>query len=366
MITPQLNLAINSLSFGNVSVGILREFFARGLTPSVHLIGGVDLSTQSNLSPEFHSWLQHCIGTAEQKASRNTPCVRLWHIQSSLQSYAKDSRLITFHEVDGLTPLETNVLKNQDKVYVTSNYTKRVFSDYGIDSTYLPLGFDSANFHKLAKSPKIKGEISFLVAGKFEASRKRHAKVINTWAKKFGNKPGFKLNLSVHNPFLGQNPQEAMKNTQALVHQALEGKSYSNINYIPYSDTNAQYNAVLQSSDVYLAMSGGEGRDLPAYHAAALGAHVVALKAHAYLDYFNDSNAVFVNPSSKVPAYDGIFFHQGAPVNQGNIFSWEDDEFATALDTVVQRVKIGENTEGLKLQRLGYKDTVDVLLKDCV
>lgn len=112
-------------------------------------------------------------------------------------------------------------------------------------------------------------------------------------------------------------------------------------------------------------MSGGEGRDLPAYHAVGMGAHCVGLKAHAYLDYLNDDNAVLVSPNSKRPCYDNVFFREGESINQGNVFDFDVDDFYAAFDKAVERVKANPiNVEGLKLQSLTYKDTVDVLLKD--
>ena len=151
-----------------------------------------------------------------------------------------------------------------------------------------------------------------------------------------------------------------------LINQALEGKTYSNINFIPYMGTNAEYNQFLQSGQIYIAMSGGEGKGLPEYHAAALGAWPIALKAHSYLDFFNDENAIMVNPNSKIPASDGVFFSPNGPFNIGNIFDFSGDDFIASCELAEKRAATGINTKGLELQNLTYKDTVDALLKDYV
>lgn len=352
-----VNVPINSVSFGNVSIAILREIYKRGFTPDIFPIGNVDVSTQVP-DEKFNQWLGHCISKAQKEHSRKNTSVRLWHTNGSLESYSSvDSRLITFHETDSLTSYEINVLRNLEKVYVTSNFTKSVFKMFGVESEYLPLGFDSHNFKLLEKRPKIDGVIQWGTGGKFEA-RKNHHKILNLWAKKYGNRREHRLNVAVTNPFLKQ------EQLNSLIAQALEGKHFWNINFIPYMATNAEYNTFLQSSDIFFALSGGEGKGLPEYHAAALGAHIVGLRAHSYVDFLNDENAILFNPNGKKPVIDGIFFHPNSQFGTGNFFDFADEDFYAACEQAEKRAAQGINTKGLELQNLTYKDTVDVLLRD--
>lgn len=352
-----LDLPINSLSFGNVSIAILREFYNRGLHPNVFPLNNqVDLSSRVP-DEKFNQWLVNCINKAPKESKRSDTSIKLWHLNGALNTYSsRDSRLITFHETDSLTPHEVNILKNQDKVYVTSKFTQQVFETYGIKSIYLPLGFDNHNFKQLEKRPKTEGVITFGMFGKWEPLRKSHIQILKNWVKKYGNNTKYRLNLSIENPFLKQ------EQVNGMLAGALEGKQYNNLNFIPFQKENAVYNQVLQNCDIALCMGVGEGRDLPCYHATAMGAWPVALRAHCYTDYLNDDNAILVSPNGKVVAHDGIFFHQGQPFNQGNFFTWSDDEFVTAMEKAEEKVKNGINQEGLKLQNLTYKDTVDVLL----
>lgn len=349
---------LNNLSFGTVSVAILREMYKRGLHANLFPMGGtVDIGAQKP-DEAFSRWLGHCINKAQKDHCRKKTAFRLWHINGSLQSYSEtDSRLITFHECDQITPTEINILKNQDRVYVTSTFTQQVFKMFGVESEYLPLGFDSHNFHALEKRPKVEGAIQMGLGGKLEM-RKGHMKVLNLWVKKYGNKEGYRLNAALHNPFLKP------EHFNALIAQALEGKHYWNVNFLPYMGANAEYNQFLQSNDIWFGMSGGEGRDLPTYHATALGAHTVALDAHAYKDYLTKDNAVLVTPNGKRPAADGIFFAPNGPFNVGNFFDFGDDDFYAACEEAEKRVKNGINTAGLELQKLTYVDTVNALLKD--
>ena len=352
------DVPINSVSFGQCSVALLRECYKRGLHPSVFpLQGQIDLATQKP-DEGFNQWLGACVGKAQKDYSRKSTAFKLWHIQQSLQSYSStDSRLITFNELDQLTQTELNVLRNQDRVYVTSRFSQQVFQMFGISAEYLPLGFDAHNFVQLEKRPKVEGTTSFGLAGKFEA-RKSTGRVLNLWAKKYGNKPAYRLNVAVTNPFLKP------EHLNALIGQSLEGKSYFNINFLPFMATNVEYSQFLQANDIHLAMSGGEGFDLPAFHATALGSHTVALKAHVYPDYLTDENSSWVTPNGKRPAADGMFFAPNTPFNVGNFFDFADGDFYDACERAEARAKVGINAEGLKLQQQTYSQTLDILLKD--
>ena len=46
-----------------------------------------------------------------------------------------------------------------------------------------------------------------------------------------------------------------------------------------------------------------------------------------------------------------MFFQEGTPYNQGNIYDFDEDEFIEACEKVIERVKASRvNKEGLSLQ----------------
>ncbi len=357
--TPySLEIPINNVSFGSVAVALTRELFRRSETPPIHPIGPVDLSAQVP-DAEFNARLEGCILSAQQRHQRKNPTLRLWHIGSSLASQSdRGNHLLTFFELDQLTPTELNILRQQAKVYVTSKFSQMVMGQFGVQAEYLPLGFDSHNFHQLATRPKVDGATSFLLAGKAE-KRKGTFQVLRAWARRYGNNAAYRLNCCIHNPFI---PQDRFA---AMVGEALEGKPYWNIIFHQWAPENAIYNQTLQSSEIAICMSGGEGRDLPCYHATALGAWPVAMRAHAYLDYLDDENAVLVNPNGKTPAADGIHFASTGPFNIGNTFSFADEDFIAGCEEAERRVKsLGVNVKGMELAKVGYGPAVDILLRD--
>lgn len=361
-----LSAPVNSLSLGTVTVALMRELFKRNEPFVWFPMHGVapDLSSQVP-DQMFEQKLHAAMMGAHQRYNRKAHCLRHWHIQQSIESHSiHGNHLLTYMELDQLTPTEVNVLKQQAKVYVSSSFTAQVMSQYGINATYVPLGFDAHNHRALEKRPKVEGATSFLLAGKWE-KRKGHAQVLRAWAKRYGNDARYRLNCAVFNPFLGRNPEEAWSNTVAKVIEALGGQHYWNIVLHPWAPDNATYNVTLQSSEIVIAMSGGEGRDLPCYHATALGAWPVAMRAHAYLDYLNDDNAVLVSPNGKQPAADGVHFAPSGPFNVGNLFTFDDDAFIAACEEAVTRVTSkGLNTAGMALQQTTYAQAVDILLRD--
>ena len=125
------------------------------------------------------------------------------------------------------------------------------------------------------------------------------------------------------------------------------------------------YNDFLNSGNIIIGMSGGEGWGLPEFHSLALGKHGVILNAHAYKDWATKDNSVLVESNGLIDSEDGIFFTKGAPFNQGNIFDFNEEAFIDGCEKAIERVennKVNEN--GLKLQKeFTYKKTLESILK---
>ena len=342
------HLPINSVSFGQVSTGLLREAFQRGLSPPLFLVGdAAEMSSQIQGEgfEDFHKWIDMGLAKADAMHDRKNPTLKLWHIQHSMASNSEKQMLLTFYELDSPTESEINILKNQAKVLVTSKYTSDILNSVGVNSSVVPLGFDKYNFYKTEKKYAPDGRITFNLAGKLE-KRKHHEKILSAWARKYGNNKKVFLNCALYNNFL--KPEQ----NNALVARALEGKQYFNINFLGYMEKNELYNDFLNASDVIIGMSGGEGWGLPEFHSVAMGKHAVILNANAYKEWADEINSVLVEPSGKIPAYDGMFFREGTAFNQGNIFDFKEEDFLDACDAAINRVEINRiNEAGLMLQK---------------
>lgn len=355
-----LHLPVNGVSFGQVSTVLLRTLWERekeGKLPyELYLfpIGGFDLSSQV-VPQEFVNWIQSKINKAFESYTRDIPLFKLWHLNGSLESYSAKPTLFTFYELDNPTKVELNVARNS-RLCLSSKYAIDVFSMFGVQAEFLPVPFDSYNFKALDKKYHADDRIVFNVCGKLER-RKHHAKILQAWIKKYGNNPRFALQCATYNVFLGQNPQECDRNNNELIRQIIGNEKPFNVSFLPHMRENAVYNDFLNSGHIIIGMSGGEGWGLPEFQSIAIGKHAVLLNAHAYKTWVTPEMATLVNTSGKQTAVDNIFFKQGEPFNQGNIFDWEEESFLAACDVAVKKAQANPvNTAGLALQQTFTKE----------
>ena len=265
----------------------------------------------------------------------------------------------SFYELDQPTKEEVNIVKNNQAVIFSSKECEEVFNLFGAKNvSTTPLGFDKYNFHQTNKKYFSDDRITFNVVGKFE-KRKHHRKAIRAWLKKFGNNKKYFLQCSIFNTFLSQ------EDNQKLIAETLGGQNYFNINVVGFMPNNELYNDFLNSGNIIIGMSGGEGWGLPEFQSVGLGKHSVILNAHSYKGWANEKNSVLVTPSGKVDSHDGMFFNKGADFNQGQIFDWNEDDFISACEEAIKRVERNPtNEEGLKIQEdFTYSKTLDSLLK---
>lgn len=340
-----LNLPVNSVSFGQISTLILRELFKSNKDVSLIPIGQPDLSTQSDISQQFGEWIQNSINQSLIKHSKKKKLFKLWHINGSFESYSDNQTLLSFYELDQPTLVELNTVKNNNKVLFSSKETVDLYKNLGCKNVeYIPLAFDKYNFNVVDKNYFMDDRIVFNLVGKLE-KRKHHLKLIELWANKFGNNKKYSLQCSIFNPFIKPEDQNN------IISQTLQGKSYFNINFLPFMGQNKIYNDFLNSGNIIIGMSGGEGWGLPEFHSVAMGKHSVIMNAHGYKSWANEDNSVLIEPNSKIEAYDGVFFHKGHPYNQGNIYDFNGDDFISACELAIKKVEKNKvNNAGLKLQ----------------
>lgn len=340
-----LNLPLNATSFGNVSMCILREFYDRGLEPSLFPIAQPDISGQNLTDERFGHWINGCIQKANGSFKRKDPALSLWHLQGSQARISEKNVLFSFYECDSPTTQELNIVKNQDKVLFACDYNTNIFKDCGATNVYtVPLCFDKWNFKKKIKQYRDDGRIVVNIFSKFE-NRKAHDKIIKLIAKKWGNDARFMFQFAIFNPFFNA------EQNKGLIAQALEGRQYWNMQFLGWIPTNEGFNDYLNSADIFIGASQGESWGLPEFHSLALGKWGVVHNATGYKEFANSSNASLFPSCGKVPSADNVFFISGAQFNQGNFFCWDSDDFIKAFDLAVDKFKQNPvNMAGLILQ----------------
>jgi glycosyltransferase involved in cell wall biosynthesis len=352
------NAPFNGVSFGQVSTAIARELHESEADCCISPIqGNADFQSQS-LTKDFVEWFSERTQSFHYEHSRKNPSLKLWHLMGALESVSHKQVLFSFYELGSPTKAEINIAKNNDEVVFSSQASVDAFASHGVNAHYIPLGFDKHNFKVTDRKYFDDDRIVFNLCGKFE-KRKHHEKIMRAWAKKYGNSRKYFLQCAVFNSFLS--PQD----NNNLIGKALEGKKYPNITLLGMMQKNSEYNDFLNSANIVIGMSGGEGWGLPEFQSVGLGKHAVVMDAHGYKGWANEANSVLVQPSTKIDAEDGLFFKRESMYNKGEIFDFNEDDFISACEQAIKRVESNKiNEEGLKLQdKFSYKETTEKLLK---
>ena len=348
---------INSLSFGNVSVNFLRELHKRDISVSFFPIGqNLDFGAFDKISDDLKSWITDSFHQRFSTLTADAPSLKMWHINGSESRIGRQQFLYTFYECDEPTLEERNICSTQDGCIFSSYHSKSCFDILGCENThYVPLGFDP-DFGETGKS-YLKDRVHFCLMGKFE-KRKNTVILLQTWAEQYGNNNDYQLSCCITNPFF--KPEQMNQ----VIGQALNGKRYSNINFLPFLQTNSEVNEFLNSIDIDLSgMSGAEGWNLPSFNASCLGKWSLVLNHTAHSDWATPENCILVEPSGQEEIYDGAFFHQGAPFNQGNMNKFDIGQLKKAMSDAISKCNT-KNTEGVKLKdKFSYSNTIDKILE---
>lgn len=349
-----LEAPFNSLSFGNVSYNICRELMNKNVDLGIFPIGNVDLNAY-DVPIELKNYIEQAIDNRFSYLDQDTPSLKIWHLNGAENRKNPQQYLYTFYECSDPTPVELSIAEAQNKTIFGSNYAKNRFVNCGSKkSEYVPLGFDP-DFHETHKK-YLDGVVHFGLMGKFE-KRKHTGRIIQAWLKKYGNNNKYQLSCCINNPFF------KLEQMQGIIEKVLDGKKYTNINFLPRLEKNSEVNEFLNAIDIDLTgLSGGEGWNLPAFNATALGKWSIVLNETSHKDWANDKNSILVESSGSFPCHDQVFFRDGFDFNQGTFFAWEEDAIISAMEKAETKCQ-QKNTEGQKLvHEFSYKNTVDGIL----
>lgn len=346
---------LNGVSFGNVSINLLREMHKRDMLVAHFPIGDVDIKVFDKLSSDFRSWLSNCTNNRFNLVEKDIPTLQLWHINGSENRITPRQYLYTFYETNQPTDTEKKLVSLQEKTIFSSTYAASSFRFGGSSNVASsPVGFDP-DLHLTGKT-YLPDKIHFGLMGKLE-KRKHTTRILRLWADKYGNNYKYQLTCCINNPFM--QPQQL----NSIVSQALGNKTYGNINFLPFLGSNSEVNDFLNAIDIDLSgLSGAEGWNLPAFNASALGKWSIVLNSSSHVDWATSDNAILVESAGEEPVYDGVFFHAGQPFNQGTISTFKDEDVLEKMEYAESLVG-KENSEGLKLQStFSYSRTLDSIL----
>jgi len=352
--------AVNNLSFGFVGFNIIKELYRREYPVNILAKGGsLDFSSFDKASDELKNKIRSNAQNFFSSFNRNNPTLQTWHINGSESHVGAKNNLLTFFELDQLTPSETNILNNHHQIFVTNEEARQTFLDYGVERPVynIPLGFDKDQFFATGKKYLSNDTTVWAINGKFE-KRKKTLETARLWLKKYGNNRNHRLHLHVYNPFFSK------EQNQQLLAQIFENKEYWNVSSFHYTTTLSELNDAYNCANIVIDMSGGEGWSLPSFHMTGLGKHAIVLNSTGIKEWAIEDNAVLVQPNGKEDAEDKVFFHKGQLFNQGNFYTFDSNEFSDKLDIVLKRSLASRvNSAGLEIQnKFTWQNTVDQLL----
>lgn len=367
-----LHLPLHGLSFGQVGFNILRELYRRKVQCVLYPRGQPDLSA-FKVDAAFGQWIERAVNSRFIKLDRKVPTLNLWHINDSQFRISDRQVLLSFHETDSPTEAEVNLANQQDATLFTSSWTVENFRTYGAQNVgFVPLGLDEdfAPIGRRLVSPDI---THWVCIGKHEA-RKGTDLIVRTWMKRYGGNRAHQLTLCIDNPFYrkaqlpnGQIQGFDMNDVYANLFGAPDWQKAKpfNVNVLSRLRTNAEMNQLHNAADIDLssAASGGEGWGVPGFTATALGKWAIVTNCSSHKDWATADNAVLVEPSGQRPAQDGIFFRQGEPFNQGNLYTFTEAALDEAF-TRAEKLAKTPNPAGEKLRTTHtYARTVDGILE---
>jgi hypothetical protein len=349
-----LEAPLNNLSFGNVSINILKQLYKKNIEIGLFPMGDVTVDAFC-LGEDFKTYIEDAVNNRFKFLSEDIPSLKLWHINGADNRKNKNQFLYTFYECNQPTEIESAIVGNQQKTIFSSTYARDHFEAKGLENCEaVPLGLDDC--FKVTNKTYMQDCVHFGLMGKYE-NRKHTQKIIKTWLKKYGNNNKYLLTCCINNAFF---QPEQMK---GLINQTLEGKHYNNINFLPHLATNSEVNEYLNSIDIDLGgLSGGEGWNLPSFNATCLGKWSIVLNCTSHKDWANKDNSILIEPSGEMAVGDGVFFNDNQAFNQGTFYTWTEDEVISAME--LAESKAGQvNTEGVKMgDKLTYENTVDRIL----
>lgn len=301
-----LNCPINNLSYGQISVGLIKGFHESNIDLALSPIGEIDLSAY-DVDNSFKAYIQSALNNKWRAISEGWPCLKVWHINGS-ESTLPNQSLLTFHETDRLTETEVKILSLQKRVIVASIYTQDIFAKFGIQSEFIPMGVDFNLFPP--SKPSIDG-VQWSLIGKFE-KRKNTRNIINAWVDVYGGDRENVLNLLVYNKFLSKAENES------LLIEACGGSIPDNVNPISPIVKNGDVLSLQRACEYDLSgLSFGEGLNLPALTAYHMNKKCFVFYAHSHKTWVDEVSCYKVPIEGKQEVYDGKFFNMSNHFNQG-------------------------------------------------
>ncbi len=337
-----LQAPINQLGYGVAGLNILKALQDKAEV-SLFPIGQPQVT-----SKEDADVVTKGVETAKTFDSQ-APCIKIWH-QNQMAERIGSGTFIGFpiFELDTFTELEKHHLKSCDRLFVCSEWAKKVCYDINL-ADVVPLGVDAKLF---PPAPVRQDEKTiFFNCGKWEI-RKGHDILIKAFQKVLDHGENAELWMMCSNPF--NSPEENSRWAKLYNHPQVK--------LIPRAETQAEVYNIMSQVDCGVFPSRGEGWNLELLEMMSAGKHVIATDYSAHTEFCTEENAGLVTIKDLEPAFDGKWFF-----GQGN---WAKIDSHVTMDLYMKMMRFildkkgTLNEAGLETaSRFSWDDTAQTILK---
>jgi len=312
---------ISYLGYGVVGYNVLKGLFERGHFVSYFPIG----QPQWDGDNDFAALIKKTTENAKLY-NKDANCIRIWH-QHELDKFVGKGQRVGWpiFELDTFNQVELHQLMNVDRLFVCSNWAKKVCEDnkISVPIDIVPLGVDTRIFFNDENDKKTrpywtKNTTVFLNAGKWEV-RKGHNELCEAFSKAFTKDDDVELWMLNDNPFIN-NENEVWKR------KYISSPMGEKIKILPRVNTQAQLKQLFNHVDIGCFPSRAEGWNLEILELMACGARIIATDYSGHTEFLNKDNAFLLEATGMESAQDGKWFH-----GQGNWCTFDVDQLVEAM-----------------------------------
>lgn len=282
-----LSCPINQLSYGLVSVNILRHLN----NPSLFPIGPIQAEEK------YHRY----IGSALERAKlydKTAPSLRIYH-EFKLDEFVGTGQRIgfSFFEINKLDKIRKHHINNVDKMLVSSKWAKEIIdSQTNTESFVVPLGVDLEVFQPTFKQHGDK--TIFLNIGKYEV-RKGHDTLPRIFKDAFSNNEA-ELWMIPTSPHYSEKELSEWGN----YYKSILGDDVKFFGHM--SEENLV--KIINESDVGIFPFKSEAWCLPILEMMACGKKIIATNYSGPTEYLTHDNSYLINIKEMIGVYDAKWF----------------------------------------------------------
>ena len=328
---------INQLGYGIAGLNICKEL------DRVSPVSLFPISQPTVTSQEDFDIVQDMLRNSKMP-DFNAPCLRIWH-QHDMSQFVGDGEKIGFpiFELDSFNETEKHHLGWLDKIFVCSNWAKRVIlKEINIPENkvfVIPLGVDRTIFKESTLDIEDKYGTIFFNCGKWEI-RKGHDIIPEAFSRAFSSQDNVELWMMCENPFLDE--EEKMRWIDLYKSSPLGDK----IKFLDRAETHEGVYNIMSSVSCGVFPARAEGWNLELLEMMSCGKPVIATDYSAHTEFCTKENSFLVSIDNEEKAYDGKWF-DGKTGSWAHLGESQIDQISSHMKHIHDN-KISSNLAGVE------------------